>query len=469
MSEAITGATLIERLSERFSGSLFRGGEPEYDLARSVYNGSIDRRPALVARPRGTADVIEAVKEARVAGLPIAVRGGGHSVAGNGTCDGGLLLDLSLLKGVHVDPRNRIARAGGGVLWGEFDRETGVFGLATPGGRVTTTGVAGFATGGGYGWLSPKLGLTCDNILSATVVTADGTVVVASEHENEDLLFGIRGGSSNFGVVTSFEFRLHPVGPILYGGLVGYSIDRASDVLRAWRDFAEAAPDELGTGAVLLVAPPEEFVPESLHHQPVLGIFALWVGSVDEGEHALRPFRDANTPDFDLMGATPYSGLQAMIDPFAPPGWHNYHRGLHLSGLPDEAIDAFITTRPQNMPPMTQAIIFRHGGAVGRVPAGTTATSHRDAAYMFHPIACWQDPAETDRYLQWVYASSDAMQPFTTGGVYLNFTGDEGPDKVRAGYDAETWARLVALKDKYDPDNVFRFNQNIPPSAQTAD
>jgi FAD/FMN-containing dehydrogenase len=210
---------------------------------------------------------------------PVAVRGGGHSVAGNGTCDGGLLLDLSLLKGVHVDPRNRIARAGGGVVWGEFDRETEVFGLATPGGRVTTTGVAGFATGGGYGWLSPKFGLTCDNIMSATVVTAEGTVVVASEHENEDLLFGIRGGSSNFGVVTSFEFRLHPVGPILYGGIAGYGIDRAPDVLRSWRDFAEAAPNELGTGAVLLVAPPEEFVPEPLHHRPVLGIFALWVGS----------------------------------------------------------------------------------------------------------------------------------------------------------------------------------------------
>ena len=465
MSEAIVGATLIERLGERFRGALITADEAEYDFARSVWNGSIDRRPALVARPRGTADVSEAVKEARVAGLPVAVRGGGHSVAGNGTGDGALVLDLSLLKGVHVDAKNRTAHAGGGVLWGEFDRETEVFGLATPGGRVTTTGVGGFATGGGYGWLSPKFGLTCDNIISANVVIADGTVVVASEDENEDLLFGIRGGSSNFGVVTSFEFRLHPVGPILYGGIVGYSIDRAADVLRSWRDFAEASPDEVGTGAVMLVAPPEEFVPERLHHQPVLGIFALWVGSVDEGEHALRPFRDANTPDFDLMGAMPYSGLQAMIDPFAPPGWQNYHRGLHLSGLPDEAIDAYVTTRPENMPPMTQSVLFRHGGAVSRV-AGTTAAGHRDAAYMYHPIACWQEPVEADRYMDWVYTSSDAMEPFTTGGVYLNFTADEGQDKVRAGYDGETWTRLVALKDKYDPDNVFRFNQNIPPSGQ---
>ena len=465
MSEGMIGTTLVERLNERFSGALLAPGDADYDVARSVYNGSVDRRPAFVARPRGTADVVEAVKEASVSGLPVAVRGGGHSVAGNGTCEGGLLLDLSLLKGVHVDAKSRTARAGGGTLWGEFDRETQVFGLATPGGRVTTTGVGGFATGGGYGWLSPKFGLTCDNILSATVVTADGSVVVASEQENADLLFGIRGGSSNFGVATTFEFRLHPVGPMLYGGIVGYDIERAPEVLRSWRDFAEASPDELGTGAVLLVAPPEEFVPERLRHQPVLAVFALWAGSVDEGEHALRPFRDGNTPDFDLMGATPYTALQAMIDPFAPAGWQNYHRGLHLTGLPDEAIDAFVTTRPENMPPMTQAVLFRHGGAVSRVAPGTTAASHRDAAYMFHPIACWQDAFDADRFMEWVYSSTDAMEPFTTGGVYLNFTPDEGQDTVRAGYDHETWTRLVALKDKYDPDNVFRFNQNIRPTA----
>ena len=254
---------------------------------------------------------------------------------------------------------------------------------------------------------------------------------------------------------------------MLYGGIVGYDIDRAPDVLRSWRDFAEAAPDELGTGAVLLVAPPEEFVPQHLQHRPVLGVFALWVGTVDEGERALRPFREANTPDFDLMGPTPYTGLQAMIDPFAPPGWQNYHRGLHLSGLMDEAIDAFATTRPENMPPTTQSVLFRHGGAVSRVPAETTAAGHRDAAYMFHPIACWQDPSDSDRYLDWVFRSTDAMEPFTTGGVYLNFTGEEGQDKVRAGYDRDTWTRLVALKDKYDPTNVFRFNQNIPPRAET--
>jgi FAD/FMN-containing dehydrogenase len=466
MSEAIITGTVAERLREHIRGPLFDADDAEYDVARSVYNGSIDRRPALVVRPSGTVDVSAAVKEARIAGLPVAVRGGGHSVAGNGTSEGGLLLDLSLLKGVHVDRAKRTVRAGGGVLWGEFDRETEAFGLATPGGRVTTTGVGGFATGGGYGWLSPKYGLTCDNLISANVVTADGTVVTASEQENDDLFFGIRGGSSNFGVVTSFEFQLHPVGPMLYGGIVGYDIDRAPDVLRSWRDFAEAAPDELGTGAVLLVAPPEEFVPQHLQHRPVLGVFALWVGTVDEGERALRPFREANTPDFDLMGPTPYTGLQAMIDPFAPPGWQNYHRGLHLSGLTDEAIDAFATTRPENMPPTTQSVLFRHGGAVSRVPAETTAAGHRDAAYMFHPIACWQDPSDSDRYLDWVFRSTDVMEPFTTGGVYLNFTGEEGQDKVRAGYDRDTWTRLVALKDKYDPANVFRFNQNIPPRAE---
>jgi FAD/FMN-containing dehydrogenase len=375
------------------------------------------------------------------------------------------LLDLSLLKGVRVDPAQRTARAAGGVLWGEFDRETQVFGLATPGGRVTTTGVGGFATGGGYGWLSPKFGLTCDNIISADVVTADGNVLVASESENADLFWGIRGGSSNFGVVTSFEFRLHPVGPVLYGGIVGYGIDRAGEVLRAWREFSDAAPEELGTGAVLLVAPPEEFVPERLHGQPVLAIFVQWAGDVEEGQEQLRPFRQANAPDFDLMGPTPYTMLQAMIDPFAPSGLQNYHRGLHLSGLPDDAIDAFVAHRPEDMPPTTQSVLFRHGGAVSRVASGSTAAGHRDAAYMYHPIACWPDPGDTNRYVGWVFSASDAMEPFTTGGVYLNFTGEEGADKVRAGYEPETWNRLVALKDKYDPDNVFRFNQNIPPSG----
>ena len=287
----------------------------------------------------------------------------------------------------------------------------------------------------------------------------------ASEQENDDLFFGIRGGSSNFGVVTSFEFRLHPVGPMLYGGIVGYDIDRAPDVLRSWRDFAEAAPDELGTGAVLLVAPPEEFVPQHLQHRPVLGVFALWVGTVDEGERALRPFREANTPDFDLMGPTPYTGLQAMIDPFAPPGWQNYHRGLHLSGLTDEAIDAFATTRPEKCLRQRSPSCFAMAARSAEC-CQTTAAGHRDAAYMFHPIACWQDPSDSDRYLDWVFRSTDAMEPFTTGGVYLNFTGEEGKDKVR-GRDRDTWTRLVALKDKYDPANVFRFNQNIPPGTET--
>src|SRR5215218_117573 len=389
--------TAVQEFVASFWGELIRPVDDGYDAARAVYNGMIDKRPALIVRPTGTADVIDAVNLARENSLPLAIRCGGHSVAGNSVVDGGILIDLSSLKGVRVDTASRMARANAGVLWGEFDRETQLFGLVTPGGRVTTTGVGGFALGGGYGWLSPKWGLACDNLTSVDVVTADGRLVTASEEENDDLFWGIRGGSSNFGIVTSYEFRLHPLGPIVLGGLAIHAIDNANNVIRAYRDYVESAPEELATALVILQAPPEPFVPPHLHGKPMLGMFVLYIGEADEGQDVVVPLKELGPPAVDLIQPMPYTAFQALIDPLAPKGWLNYHRGEHLSGLPNEAIDTYVEYASEIAlvsNPMTQTIIFRHGGAVSRVPDDATAAGHRDAAYMVHPLACWLDPGE---------------------------------------------------------------------------
>jgi FAD/FMN-containing dehydrogenase len=462
---AVQATSPAEVLAETFGGELVNREHESFDALRAVYNGSISRRPAMIARCAGAADVIAAINYARAEGLAVGVRSGGHSVAGNGTCDDGVLLDLSPMKGVRVDVKNRTARSGAGVQWGEYDRETQAFGLATPGGRVTTTGVGGFTLGGGYAWISAKYGLTCDNLISADVVTADGEFLTASEKENEELFWGLRGGSGNFGVVTSFEFECHPLGPIIAAGLLLWPLAEAKEKMRMWRDFCESAPDELGAGcACLPAAPPEEFVPTELHGKPVFAIISCWTGSVDEGLEALQPLKDAG-PAVDLMGPMPYRAFQGMLDPFAPPGWRNYHRGEHIRELPDAAVDAFVDAAPVGLHPMTQHIMFRNGGAISRVKEGSTAATHRDAPYMYHPIACWDDPARDDEHIEWVRRASDALKPFATGGVYLNFTGEEAIGRVQTGFDADVWERLVALKDKYDPTNMFRFNQNIPPSG----
>jgi FAD/FMN-containing dehydrogenase len=464
METVATHQEPLAHLAEDFGGELLQPGDPGYDESRTIYNAMIDRRPALIARPLGTADVIAAVRYAREQNLPIAVRCGGHSVAGHSTCDDGLLIDLSLMKGVHVDPASGTARAAGGVQWGEYDRETQLFGLATPGGRVLTTGVGGFALGGGYGWISPKYGLTCDNLISADVVTADGSVLTASENENEELFWGLRGGGGNFGVVTSFEFRVHPVGPIILGGILVFPLEQADDAFGAYQSIVESAPDELATALVLLNAPPEPFVPERLHGRPVLGIAVAYCGDPAKGEKIVQALRDVK-PAVDLVEPMPYRALQAMLEPFSPHGWRNYWRGLHLKGLSDDALQAYLRFAPEGMAPMTFVVLFQHGGAVGRVDEEETAFSHRDATFMAHPIACWMDSADDKRHVAWVQEFTDAMDPFRTGGVYLNFMADEGEERVRAGYESGKYDRLVALKNEYDPDNVFRFNQNIRPNG----
>jgi FAD/FMN-containing dehydrogenase len=459
----------VDTLREGLSGELILPGDPGYDEARKVFNAMHDKRPAVIARCATTADVVAAVNFARENELVVAVRSGGHSVAGMGVCDDGVLIDLAGLKRIEVDPEAKTARAGGGVLWGEFDAATQEHALHTPGGRVTTTGIGGFTTGGGYGWTSSKYGLTCDNLISAEVVLADGSVVTASERKNEDLFWGIRGGSGNFGVVTEFEFRLHDLGPIVLAGLALWPINRAPDVLRGWRDWVDDAPDELSSACVVLTAPPEEFVPDQLKGQTALGMAAIYVGDPEEGDSVVQPVKDLR-PEVDLIQPMPYTAFQAILDPSAPPGYRSYWRGEYMRGLSDEAIDSFVEHGPALAAaaiPFSQMILFRIGQGVAATPDDATAFSHREADYLFHPISVWEDPADDERLIAANRAFADAMRPFSTGGAYLNFTPES--HRIRDAYGDAKYARLVALKDKYDPDNIFRLNQNIKPSRQAGE
>jgi FAD/FMN-containing dehydrogenase len=451
-----------------FQGRLIRPGDSDYDEARSIFNAMHDRRPALIARCTNAADVSAAIDFARANDLVLAVRGGGHSVAGLSMCDGGLVVDLAGLKRIEVDPAARTARAGGGVLWGEFDTATQEHGLHTPGGRITTTGIGGFTTGGGYGWTSSKYGLACDNLVSAEVVLADGTVVRASEDENADLFWGLRGGGGNFGVVTEFEYRLHPLGPIVLAGLMLWPVERAAEVARGWRDHVDRAPDELGSAFAVITAPPEEFLPEQLRGQTACGIVVIYVGDPREGAAVVQPLREL-APDADLVQPMPYTAFQALLDASAPKGLRSYWRGEYLDGLSDEAIDAYSVHAPATAraaAPWSQMLFFRIGQGVTAVPDEATAFSHREANYLFHPISAWTDPADDERAIAANLAFIDAMRPFGTGNAYLNFTPEA--DRVRDAYGAAKYERLVELKDRYDPANVFRLNQNIRPSREPA-
>jgi FAD/FMN-containing dehydrogenase len=449
-----------------FAGDVIVPGDAGYDEARTVFNGMIDKRPAVIARCASTADVVAAVNAAREHELEIAVRCGGHSVAGLSVCEGGLLIDLAGLKAIDVDPAAKTARTGGGVLWGEFDAATQEHALHTPGGRVTTTGVGGFTVGGGYGWTSSKYGLTCDNLLSAEVVLADGSVVRCSEREHPDLFWGIRGGGGNFGVVTEFELRLHDLGPIVLAGLALWPIERAGEVMRGWRDYVDTAPDELSTACVVLTAPPEEFVPDHLKGQPALGMAAMYVGDPEEGARVVAPLKDLG-PEVDLIAPMPYTAFQAILDPSAPPGLRNYWRGEYMTTLTDPAIETFVEVAPEVQAagiPFSQLIMFRIGQGVTSVPDEATAFSHRDANYLFHPLCAWQDPADDAGVIGATKAFVKAMAPHTTGGAYLNFT-PEG-DRVSSAFGPGKHERLVAVKDAYDPGNLFRLNHNIEPSRR---
>ena len=454
----------IQGLAADFRGELIRRDDDGYDVARAVFNGMIDRHPALIARCTGVSDVIAAVNFARENDLVVAVRGGGHSVPGYGVCEGGLVIDLSPMKGIWVDSEARTVRAQAGVTWGEFDRETQTFGLAVTGGRVTHTGIAGLTLGSGSGWLERKYGLTCDNLISADVVTADGRFLKASGSENEDLFWGLRGGGGNFGIVTSFEYRLYPVGPIVLGGMLFYSFDRAAELLNFWRDYVETAPDELGSAPAFVTAPPAPFVPEHMKGQIVLGLIICYAGSPEEGEEWVRPLRELG-PEVDLVQPMPYTVVQTLLDPGNPAGRNNYWKAENLSELGGEAIDTIVAHASRMPSPFSQVVIQPMGRAISRVEEDETALGGRDAAYALHAISMWENLAESDTHIAWTRGFLEAMEPFTTPGISLNFTSDQNEDKVKSFFGPEKYERLVALKNQYDPKNLFRLNQNIKPMA----
>jgi FAD/FMN-containing dehydrogenase len=461
-----TQAAPLETTGLDLQGELVAPGDPGYDDARRIWNGAIDRRPGLIARCTGVADIVAAVRFARERDLLVAVRGGGHGVGGHAVCEGGLVVDLSPMKGVWVDPAARTARAQPGVLWGEFDRETQLHGLATTGGIVTHTGIAGLTLGGGIGWLMRKYGATVDNLLSVELVTADGELVRASDEENRDLFWGIRGGGGNFGIVTSFEYRLHPVGPIVLAGPIFYPLDDAPEVLRFYRDFIADAPDELTTIVNLRIAPPLPFLPEEVHGRPIVMVAACYAGPIEQGAKVVRPLKAFGSPLVDLLEPKPYLTLQAMFNLSVPHGWHYYWKSWELPPLSDEAIDTLVEHASKLTSPRSYCIIFQLGGALSRVGENETAFSQRDAAHNVNINGVWlEDDEEPQRHVEWTREFFAALEPLAPGRVYVNFLGDEGQDRVRAAYGDEKYERLVALKMKYDPTNFFRLNQNIEPRA----
>ena len=457
-------ATDLERLRSSIGGLAIGPEDEGYDEARSIWNGAIDRRPACIARCTGVADVVAAVRFARERDLLVGVRSGGHGVGGHALCDGGLVIDLSPMKGIRVDPATRTARAEAGVLWGELDRETQLFGLATVGGIVTHTGIAGLTLGGGIGWLMRKHGATVDNLLSVDLVTAEGDLVTASEDHNPDLFWGVRGAGGNFGIVTSFEFCLHPVGPIVLGGPIFHPLHNAPEVLRFYREFAATAPDELTTIFNLRAAPPLPFLPEDVHGKPIVMVGACYAGPPEDGAEVVRPLKEFGNPIADLLDPKPYLALQSMFDPLVPHGWHRYWKSVELPPLTDDAIDTLIDSTSRITSPRSYTIVLQLGGALARVAEDATAFRQRDAAHNVVINAVWtEDDPEPDRHITWARDFFDALQTHATGRVYVNFLGDEGQDRVRAAYGERNYERLARLKQAHDPTNVFRLNQNIQP------
>ncbi|HZQ76703.1 MAG TPA: FAD-binding oxidoreductase [Acidimicrobiia bacterium] len=458
-------ASAVAELAASFAGRLVQPGDADYDQHRAVFNGMIDRRPALIARCTGDADVVAAVNFARSQELLVAVRAGGHSVPGYGVCDGGIVIDVAPMKGVWVDEDRGVVRAQAGLTWGEFDRETQLVGLATTGGRRTSTGVAGQTLGSGSGWLERKFGLTCDNLVAAKLVTADGEIVRADETHNEDLLWGLRGGGGNFGVVTALQLRLHPVGPIVTGGMMVWPRARAGEVLRFWRDYVETASEDFGSAPAFLTAPPAPFVPEHLQGRPAFGLIVCCAGSPEDGEALVKPFREFS-PDVDMVQPMPYTVVQSLIDEATPHGLHNYWKAENLPSLSDEAIDAIIDTAAGMTSPLSMVILEPKGRAISRVGDADSALGGRDAAHTLYCFSMWADPAESDTHVAWTRSLMQTLAPFTMPGVSLNFTSDQQEAKAKESFGSEEKnRRLTALKDRYDPTNFFRLNQNIRPSG----
>jgi len=450
-------------LADKLTGSVIRPGDEAYDEARKVWNGMIDRRPALIVRCQTPEDVVASVNFAREEGLLVAVRGGAHNVAGSATCDDGIVIDLSPMKQVDVDPEARVARAQPGCTWADFDKATHPYGLATTGGLVSTTGIAGFTLGGGIGWLVRKYGLTCDNLRAVDIATADGRLVRASERENAELLWGLRGGGGNFGVVTAFEFDLHPLTTVL-GGLVLHPASRAAEVLRFFREFVSTAPDELTCIAIFLTAPPAPFVPTELQMQPAIAIAVCYSGDAAEGERFVQPLREFGPPAADLIGPMPYPVLQGMFDESAPYGLQNYWKSAFLDELDDRAVDVLVGAAAKICSPLSTVHIHHLQGAVRNRDAQATAFANRNAQFVLNIVGTWPDPADSVANTAWVRETHAAISPYSNGSSYVNFMTEEDAAHVRLAYARGAYERLVALKREYDPTNLFRLNQNIRPA-----
>jgi FAD/FMN-containing dehydrogenase len=444
----------LHALSSRFRGDLIHPDSESYDSARAVWNGMIDRRPAAILRCKSIADVQSAVRFAREHELPLAIRGGGHNAAGLATCDAGIVIDLSGMHDVVVDPARRVARAGGGATWGDFDRATAQHGLATTGGAISTTGVAGLTLGGGLGWLMRSYGMSCDNLIGAEVVTADGQLRRASEAENPDLLWALRGGGGNFGVVTTFELQLHQVSTVL-GGMLLYPLTRAREAFRLYRDVAKWAPDKLTVFAGMLHSP------DAI---PLVAFLVCYNGPAEEGERVIRAIRDFGAPVAGEIGPMPYTALQSMLDAGFPSGLHVHWRSEFVKSIPDELIETVVSAYERVPSPLNAILFEQFGGAVSRIPRDATAYDQRDADFNLVIVARWTDPAHAEENVAWARSLSDAARAYTTGRVYVNYIGaGEAPDRVRAAFGDDKFAKLSAIKRKYDPTNLFRLNQNIPP------
>ncbi len=457
-TDALLEETAIVAFKSNLRGQVLCPGDNGYDDARKVYNGMIDKWPAIIARCTGVADVIAAVNFARTNNLLLSVRGGGHGVAGNAVCEGGLMIDLSPMKGIRVNPVGHTVRAEAGVTWGELDRETQAFGLATTGGIYSGTGIAGLTLGGGIGYLNRKYALACDNLISADVVTADGRFLLASASENADLYWALQGGGGNFGVVTSFEYRIHSVGPVL-GGMVMYPLERAKDVLNFYREFTRTAPDELRVDAVVGALPPG----------PGVAIIVCYCGPIEEGERMVRPLREFRSPVADTIAVVSYATVQTLLDAALPPGNLNYWKSNFFKDLSDEAIEALVdhvSDLPALPSTVASMVAIEHlGGAISRVGQTQTAFSHRDAQYCCLVLSVWKAQSESTQHIQWARNVWGAMLPFLSEGVYVNYLGEgEGEGRVMAAY-GSNYQRLATIKSKYDPANLFRLNQNIKPSV----
>lgn len=466
-SEIVLQGRDVAAFTTDLSGRLVRRGDDVYDEARAIWNGMIDKKPALIAQCVNESDVVDAVDFARSHDLLISVRGGGHNVAGTALCDGGLVIDLSAMMDVTVDPDTRTAHAQGGATIADLDTSTQEYGLAVPMGVVSETGIAGLTLGGGIGWLRRKYGLSSDNLVSARVVTADGRVLTTSETENSDLFWGIRGGGGNFGIVTTFEYQLHPVGPEVMFAFVLYHGSRTRDTLRAYRNYCDTAPDEVSSFAICGTVPPEEGFPEEIHGQPYVLLAACCAGSVAEGRELVQPLRELEEPMVDFSGPMPYVDVQTILDEDYPDGFHYYWKSLYLNDLDDEVIDTAMIWAQNRPSPLSTVDIWHMGGAVGRYGARDSAVGNRDAPYLLGVEANWAPSDDDDANISWTRGCIEQMESFSDGGQYLNFPGfyEKGEEGMRATFGSQ-YDRLVALKNQYDPTNFFRLNQNIKPTLR---